>query len=110
MTSQREPVVAETGDWVVYTKAHRESWLTKTFGGPWSHAKLLERKVGGWNAKPQSNSNIFLYDREIVRVTLSRGEAIDLADKLNETQAEYIRERDNLKPRFQTRIDALLNK
>lgn len=106
MTRQRE--TPEPGDWIVYTRKNTHV-RGPALGGPWTHGKLIERKVGGWNVKPIAGSTMFVLDDDILRITLSRGEAIDIADKLEATNSEYVKERAALKPRFEQRIRDLLN-
>lgn len=96
------------GDWIVYASPHRNGNDSAVFGGPWRHAKLLKQGVDGWTVQNASGQT-FVMTRDVIAVCLSRGEAIIIADKLTETQQEFIRERDALKPRFQARIDAILN-
>jgi len=109
VTPQREPVEPEVGDWIVYNPASTSIFDVKSLGGPWRYAKLKARGVSGWTAVPENNHPIFVLDRDIVRVCLSRGEAYDLVAKLTATQSDYTTERNALKPRFEQRIRDLLN-
>lgn len=99
------------GDWIVYTvdKARHSSGETCVLGGPWRHGKLTKPGIDGWTIKNAAGGETFVMTRDIVAGCLSRGEAIMLIEKLAKIQFEYIAERDTLTPRFQQRIDALLN-
>lgn len=101
----------EPGDWIVYVPAYRTAnGSTKVLGGPWRHGKLERAGVDGWTIVNASGGESFVMTRDIVRQTLSRGEAIDLVDRLTATQNEYIKARDALAPTFEQRVRDLLNK
>jgi hypothetical protein len=97
----------EAGDWIVYTR--KERGFADALGGPWSYGKLTRKGVDGWTVWIPNGTTPFIMTREIVRVTLSQGEALDLVDKLTTAQRLYQVERAALKPKFQAQIDALLN-
>jgi len=108
MTRQREPREPGIGDWIVCTRPKLMN-RSVTLGGPWTYGKIIKRGVGGWTVKPYAGVPMFVMNDMIVRVCLTRGEAIDLVDALTETQRTYITERDALKPKFEQRIRDLLN-
>lgn len=103
----------EIGDWIIYVEQTQagDPGSAALFGGPWKVGKVeaVALNSQGWRVMPHgATTHELVYDYRVKRTCLSRGEALQTLRELDETVNEFIRVRDNLKPRYQHRVDGLL--
>jgi len=109
MTATREPAPPEAGEWAIISAASYRT-TPHALGGPYQVAQLKKRGSGGWSTEPYPTGGVvFVGDKRIKRVYLTRGEALLALRDIDNAITAYDDERTGLLPRYQARIAGILS-